>query len=273
MEFSRRLCLFVVMSLAVVCNAGDVQVSCEPELRVYLDDEFMGTSSAREDGLFLMDVKAGSHVIRVEKDGFVPQNFDVDTVTSSIEVVVEEFTPLPPAPAASETVPAEAPKGVGVLVITSAPQYCFVEIDGEVHEKTSPTLTIGGLAAGEHSISFSKEGWQSISGVVTVEPGADVTIRGNFKAGEVETTHQGKGSLRVVSKPQRCSIQFMGKTIDKHHMKHNISYIPAGEYPIRFVIPGRELSSTILIKSKHRTIVEVSFMPGEKPLTVTYVPL
>ncbi len=275
MKILRWLCLFVVMSVAVVSFAGDIQVSCEPGLRVFLDEEFMGTSSAREDGLFLMNVKKGSHTVRVEKDGFVPQTFEVDTVTAAVEVVVEEFEPLPAdpvAPVVSESAAAEEPKRVGVLVITSAPQYCFVAIDGEVQEKRSPTMTIGGLTAGEHTVSFTKEGWEPISGVVTVVPGADVTIRGNLKTGEVETIHEGKGSLRIISKPQSCEIQFMGMTRNKQNQTLNLTFIPAGEYPIRFTIPGRELLSKVMIKSGQRTLVKVSFMKGDEPITVSYVP-
>ena len=78
MKIARWLCLFFVTSVAAVSFAGDIQVSCSPGLRVYLDDEFMGTSSAKEDGLFLMNVPHGTRVIRVEKDGFVPQSIQIE---------------------------------------------------------------------------------------------------------------------------------------------------------------------------------------------------
>ena len=44
---------------------------------------------------------------------------------------------------------------VGNLVITSAPQNCVVEIDGKSQPKTTPQLTVEGLAAGEHTIEVS----------------------------------------------------------------------------------------------------------------------
>ena len=44
------------MSVAAVSFAGDIQVFCSPGLRIYLDGEFMGTSSVKEDGHFLMNV-------------------------------------------------------------------------------------------------------------------------------------------------------------------------------------------------------------------------
>lgn len=276
MKISRWLCLFVVLSVSMVAFAGDIQVSCEPGLRVFLDDEPMGTSSAREDGLFLMNVMAGSHTIRIEKDGFLPQTFDVDTTMPSIEIFVEEFEPLPVAPAAMEAAPAKpktTTKGVGGLVITSAPQYCFVAVDGKVQEKTSPSMTVGGLAAGEHTISFTKEGWEPISAVVDVSPGADVTVRGNFKEGKVEVIHKGLGALRVISKPMKCTVHVLGMRKDKIYQNLNLGQVPAGVHWMVVSIPGRQLPIEVLIMDRHRTIVEVSFMKGDEPFVVTHVPL
>jgi len=75
----RRTCIFLVLVLvtANISLAGDIQVICEPGLRIYLDDKLAGTSSAKEDGFFLADVRNGSHIIRVEKEGYVPQAFEV----------------------------------------------------------------------------------------------------------------------------------------------------------------------------------------------------
>ena len=72
------LILIAFSSLSSTAWAGDVQVLCQPGLRVYLDDELVGTSNEKEDGLFLMDVAPGKRTIRVEKDGCVPQNFRVE---------------------------------------------------------------------------------------------------------------------------------------------------------------------------------------------------
>ena len=50
MKCARWTYLFFVMSVAVVSFAGDIQVFCSPGLRIYLDGEFMGTSSVKETG-------------------------------------------------------------------------------------------------------------------------------------------------------------------------------------------------------------------------------
>jgi len=260
------------MSVAAASLAGDIQVFCAPGLRVFLDGEFMGTSSAKEDGLFLMDVPKGTHTIRVEKDGFVPQRIEVEVSNLAIEITVGELSPEPLIRYKPETDVDTVKHLVGNLLVTSAPQNCVVEIDGTSETKTTPQLSIAGLAAGEHTISFSKEGYDQLSGVISIEPGAEVRIRGNLKAGKVEIIHEGKGSLRVFSKPERCTVRFLGMIKEKTRSRLNLTHIPAGEYPIFISAAGRELSTNVVIKDEQWTILEVSFVKREEPFVISYVP-
>ncbi len=272
MTSARWLCLFFVVSVAAVSGAGDIQIFCEAGLRVYLDDELVGISNRMDDGLFLLDIHGGTHSVRVERDGFQPQSFEVNIGQVPIEITVGEFSSLPPNPR-EETAPAStAVQQHGSLTVTSAPQNCVVEIDGKPQTKTTPQLTIGGLVAGEHTITFSKPGYESVTHVVRVSPGAEVSLRGNLKESKVEVFHQGKGSLRVFCKPSRCTVRFLGVTRDPSGGMVNLSYIPAGEHRLVVSIPGRELATDVFIANEQRTIVEVSFMKGDEPFVVSRVP-
>lgn len=272
MKLLRWLCLFVLISVSAVSFAGDIQVFCSPGLRILLDGELVGTSIAKEDGLFLVNVANGRHTIRVEKDGFVPQSIQVEVSDFPIEVTVGELSPKPVVHYKTETEATTARQLVGNLVVTSAPQKCVVEIDGNPQTKSTPRLSIEGLPAGQHTVSFSKAGFEPISRVIEVHPGAEMTVRGNLKAGKVEIIHKGRGSLRVRSKPQRCRVWFRGETIEKIHMDLNLTHIPAGDYPIVVAISGRKLSTNVSILDGRRTVLEVSFMKGDKHFTVSYVP-
>jgi len=264
------LCLVVLTIAPALSFAGDVQVSCEPGLRVYLDGKLAGISSSKDDGLFLANVPEGSHVIRVERDGFVPQSFQVEVKNLPIEVRVGAFSPETPIRQDGGTSSVEVRQPVGNLVVMSAPQNCVVEVDGRPETKSTPLLLIEGLAAGDHPISFSKPGYDRISGVVRIQPGAEVTVRGDLEARKVETVYEGKGTLRVFSTPEHCWVRFLGKTREKTSAWLNLSYVPAGEHRIVVSWKGRELSTTILITKGHRTVVTVSFMKGDKPFVVSY---
>lgn len=268
----RLLLLMLIASGAVASSAGDIQVSCTPGIRVYLDGRLMGTSNPTEDGLYLVDVPRGAHTVRLEKEGFLPLTYEVEVFDAPIEVEVGELTPAPPVPRAAEPTPTEVRQQVGSLVVTSAPQNCVVEIDGRSETKTTPTLSIGTLAAGEHTISFSKPGYDRISGVVKVQPGAEVRVRGNLIAGAVEVAHEGKGSLTVISDPSVCSLIFRGETWDKTTTRFNLSHIPAGEHDLTLVWKDRAIKTSVLIANGQRTVVTVSFMPGADPLVVAREP-
>jgi len=106
MKSLRYVLPLLLISVSVVSFAGDIQVLCEPGLRVYVDDEFVGTSSTREDGLAVVNIEPGKHIVRVEKDGFLSQSFEVDILDLPIEVKVGEFFVAPPSD--EETEPAVA---------------------------------------------------------------------------------------------------------------------------------------------------------------------
>ncbi len=268
----RWVCLLVLTVVASVVFAGDVQVACGPGLRVYLDGTFVGNSTVKDDGLFLAGVADGAHAIRVEKAGFVPQTFQVEVQKLPIEVRVEEFSPEPPSRHDAETPPPEVEQSTGSLLITSAPQNCIVEIDGKSETKSIPFVVVEGLAAGEHSISFRKAGYDRLSGVVTVQPGAEVAVRGDLKAGKLETAAEGHGSLRVISVPEYCTVRFLGTTREKTDLRLNVSRVPVGEHRIVVVWKGRELASNVMILKGQRAVVSVSFLKDAKPIVVAYEP-
>ena len=266
----RGLLVILLMSAASLSLASDVQVFCEPALRVYLDGKFVGTSSVKDDGFYLTDVRLGPHVIRVEKDGFAPQSFRVTLDKFPTEVRVGEFSPTPLPPKDKPTASPAPPQLPGNLIVISAPQNCSVELDGKPQLKTIPVLRIEGLAAGEHMLAFSRPGYNPISRAVWIDPGDDLTIRGDLKEGKVEIIHEAMGSLRLNTTPDHCTVQFLGKTIDKTDKRLNITYVPAGKHRLVVSWAGRELSSDILIIGGQRAEVDVSFIQGAQPFAVSY---
>jgi len=268
-----RVGLFALLLAGVplLALAGDIQVSCAPGLRVFLDEKLVGLSNAKEDGLYLTGVPEGEHVVRVEADGFVPQSFNVHVRALPVEVKVGVLTPAPP-PAAGEGDGGQAGPATGSVIVTSAPQNCTVEIDGTVRTKDAPLLLVEGLSAGEHRVTFSKPGYEPVSATARVEAGATVTIRGDLLAGTVAPVGSGKGSLRVISTPEHCLVQFLGMIREKTRARLNVSHVPAGEHPIVVQWGGRALTSQVVIRPGQRTILAVSFAKGEQPFTMSYEP-
>jgi Alpha/beta hydrolase domain/PEGA domain len=254
-----------------VSFAGGVQISAEAGLGIHLDGEFVGRTTAMEDGLYLAGLKKGRHVIRVEKEGYLAQTFEVDVVNRPIEVEVAKFLPVPISAAATGGPQPPTSTEVGSLVVTSAPQNITVEIDGRVEEKRTPQLSIGGLPVGDHVITFRKEGYEPVTSTITIEQGAENSVHGDLKSTRVEVVRHGMGSLRLISKPMKCTIWFRDEIHDKAYDRFNLTKIPAGEYPMMVMIQGRKLTTTVLIVDGQRTTVEVSFMKGDDPFVITRV--
>jgi hypothetical protein len=273
MKSLRILTTVILIGVASASFAGDIQIFCEPGLSIYLDDEFMGASNAKQDGLFLLNVRRGTRTIRVEKEGFVPRILEVEVSDYPIEVRVGALMPLSPEPEPVAPTPAAIKPAVGIVVITSAPQNCVVEIDGTRTEtKNTPTLTLSDLVIGRHTISFSKEGYETISDTFFVQPGTATTVRGNLIDGKVEAGREGKGSVRVISTPTSCEVRFAGKHYDKQHRILKISHVPVGDYLMVVEWGGRTLSAMVPISDGKRTNVKVSFMEGDRPFVITTEP-
>jgi hypothetical protein len=127
------LLVLALAGLAAASDTGRLQVTCRPGVRVYLDGDFVGLTTADEDGLFLREVSAGGHVIRVEKLGYEPQELEVEVRPGrATEARVGELTPAtaeaPPTPlpvqptATPEPPPSPTAPPAPTPVVTAAPE-------------------------------------------------------------------------------------------------------------------------------------------------------
>ncbi len=185
MKRALPLYLLLLIGLPTFSLAGDIQVLCEPGLKVYLDGEFMGISNAKEDGLFLPNVPTGEHVVRVEKEGFSPRSFTV-RIGLPVEVRVGEFTSEPEAQLQEKAPGAKVEslqEGEGSLRVISTPMRCTVRFLGKTREKTSQRLNLSHIPAGEHSIEVS---WRhlKLSRKIRIIDGQRTVVRISFMKGD-----------------------------------------------------------------------------------------
>ncbi|NWG00871.1 MAG: PEGA domain-containing protein [Thermoanaerobaculaceae bacterium] len=266
-------CLLVVWTIAsaAAALAGDVQVLCEPGLQVFLDGVPVGVSNAREDGLFLRRVAEGHHTIRVEREGYVARSYEVEVGAGPTEVRVEPLEPAPPLLPQAPATPQEVAPSLATLVVTSAPQNCTVTVGERVERKAAPTLRLAELAPGQYRIVFSKDGYANVEGTVRLEAGSEHTVHADLIAGTVTVVQEGWGSLRIVSRPEFCTVWFLGKRREKIHSIFNLTRIPAGDHRLVVACKGRQVATDIRIRNRQRTVVRVDLLSGQ-PLAVTYEP-
>ena len=126
------LAVLVVAAAAAAAEVtGALQVTCRPGHRVYLDGEFVGLTTAEQDGLHLKAVVPGAHEVRVEKLERKPRTLTVTVIAErAVEVRVPDLEPenaeepTPAATAAPQATPpaTAAPAAiVAGVAITAAP--------------------------------------------------------------------------------------------------------------------------------------------------------
>lgn len=167
----------------VSAGTGDLQVTCESGVRIFIDNNFKGVSKESEGGLFISDLTPGAHTLKVIKKGFeayvgevVIKEFEAVEVKVKFTKNVEKIIQLSP-----ESGEATAP--VGVLELRSAPMGASVFIDGE--KKSGKTdMRIENIRVGQHRISFKRES-QNLSGVFTIGPDEPLVLKADFKNGVI----------------------------------------------------------------------------------------
>ena len=183
------MCIFVFAQ-----GVGYIQIKCEPGAMVFLDNNFMGNTSSELgiDGLILQDVPAGSHVIKIVKEGFEPQSVKIDLKVNEIyyyEVI--EFIPqldvIQTGDADTDTIK----QRVGSLLIETIPIDCIIEIPklniNKEHygNKTKKTWEISKVPVGNYKLNFIALG-KKIEYNLKIEEGVQKHLLVNILKNEVK---------------------------------------------------------------------------------------
>jgi len=202
---SKNIIKFVVLFLFFVGFSfsdslefgGDVQITCEPGLRIYLDGNFAGKSNTSEDGKYLSNLLPGIHTIRVEKAGFAPKTFRVKVISSKvIEIKVGKFMPEVKLPETKESDKETVARVTGSLIIYSAPITCKIHFLGETYSKDAPEKKLDYVPVGSHPIRF-KRGQKELSSTVKIDEDQIREIKADFLNDKVIDITEAKEAERI----------------------------------------------------------------------------
>ena len=150
------MCLFVFAQ-----DVGYIQIKCEPGVTVFLDNNFVGNTSSELGGLILQKVPAGSHQIKIVKEGFEPQSVKIDLKVNEIYVYeIKKFIPQLDVTQEGEAETDTIKQKVGSLLIETIPIDCIIEIPklniNKEHygNKTKKTWEISNIPIGSYRINF-----------------------------------------------------------------------------------------------------------------------
>jgi len=187
MKDKRIILIFLLLLLisltgffAFAQSVGYIQIKCEPGAAVFLDNNFMGNTSLELGGLILQDIPAGSHEVKIVKEGFKPQSVKIDLKVNEIylyELSLKQIS--------------------GSLLIETIPLDCIIEIPKlniskeNYGNKTEKIWGFSAIPIGSYRINFFALG-KKVKYDLQVEEGVQMQLLVNILKNEVKEMVIGK---------------------------------------------------------------------------------
>lgn len=174
---------FLIIFPSFVHAAGDLQITAEPGVRIWLDDQFKGKTTADDMGMFIEKLQSGTHEVKAAKEGFKPiiQKItikDGQTLEIKLKFTIPSMEVRDLSPEQNGTLIRE----VGNLILRCAPLHAEVFLDGKslgIGDKS-----ISDLPAGRHDVKFVYGG-KTLSGSFNLNPGETLKLKGHFREGRI----------------------------------------------------------------------------------------
>lgn len=182
---SGLIVILLFFSTVLFARGGDIQITCEPGLRIYLDEVFVGKSKKKEDGMYLSDIKPGRHTVRIEKTDFEPKEFICHIQEGKvIEIKVGKLEPAMKVIRRGESVTGNLRLQVGNLKVFSAPMRCEIQFRGKTYKKEEGEIEFKNVPTGKHLIRFTRTG-STLAYTVEIKNNRTIEILAHFKDGKV----------------------------------------------------------------------------------------
>ncbi|GAI74739.1 unnamed protein product, partial [marine sediment metagenome] len=169
---------------------GDLQITADPGLRVYLDEEdnFVGKTNEYDDGLYLEGLPVGSHAVIIKKSGFLPGRFMIEIKSGrTIELTVGELKPDITIEQKGEAKEAEVEAEVGSLKIRSVPLKCDIRFLDRTINKEKDEVVIEGIPVGTYPIEFWRRE-ETLTHQVTILANSELELLVHFRDRKVLQT-------------------------------------------------------------------------------------
>ncbi len=209
-------------------QTGSISVSSYPSgANVYLDGTYKGTTP-----LTIPDLSIGSYVIKITKSGY-NDIFKKATVSSG----------------ETATISASLNTLTGSIYANSEPKGAKIYLDENYKGQTPQTIL--NVPIGEHTLKFSKNGYEEISRTITVASDQTTTFSESL-TGET-------GSISVSSNPSGAKVYVDGSY--KGLTPKTISDVPVGKHVIVLSKSGYETASSEITVSSGQTKSLSGYLP------------
>lgn len=205
---------------------GHLQIDCEPDVAVYLDGVFAGTTQPTKPALIIQRVPAGRRALRAVKAGFLPHEVVITVEKDAVlQHVVRSFIPDVTVKQEGDNTGGAIARALGAIMIQTLPIECSITIPtlrirpgGNDGIKQSDKWMAEKVPTGTHPTELSAGG-TTIRVNVEVYPERRTQVMVNFLDGSVTQR------LVPLNRPPIVPLETVTNSVG---MK--LSRIPAGTY-------------------------------------------
>ncbi|MFC1812408.1 DUF1566 domain-containing protein [Thermodesulfobacteriota bacterium] len=186
--FSCSLFVFLFMAHTVLAG-GDIQITCEPEVRIWLNNDFKGTTTSDDNGMFIEGLPPGDYNIKATKTGFGQadklvtvldgQTVEVEIQFTAPDVKIEDMVPEKDTAFVQE---------VGTFILRSVPLKAIAYIDDKEIGETDKKVR--NFPVGHHTVKFVFKG-KTLTDSFKLNPNETLKLKGHFKKGRIITESTG----------------------------------------------------------------------------------
>lgn len=149
----------LAMAQIIVAQSTHIQVVAEPDISVFLDGIFKGRTTMEFNGAIIENIEPGSHLIKVVKEGYNPQEEVINVKKGEVYVykVNPAFVPSIKITQKGNIGQQELDKMLGNIRIQSLPVEIFISIPllGMNENKIKDEWTATALPVGFYPVTFT----------------------------------------------------------------------------------------------------------------------
>lgn len=177
------LILSLFISSNVFAATGDIQITCETNVRIFIDNNFKGVTNDSDSGLFIEGLTPGRHTLKAVKKGFDPFVREISiTANKAIEVKIN-FGQRQERVQGLQSEEGQTLSQVGKMELRSVPLGAKVTIDGKSYQQKTD-MEIENIPIGKHRISFER-GNKKLSGLFNLNEQEILKLKAHFKEGRI----------------------------------------------------------------------------------------
>lgn len=170
-------------ALAFASGGGDIQITCEPDIRIWLNDNFKGKTTNEDSGMFIEALPPGNYKIKAVKSGFEPVIKEVRVPRGeTVEVKITITTPAIKIENLTTGNTGGENATVGTIIFRSLPLHAEIFLDGKKIGTTDTKAS--NIATGNHHIKFVYQD-QVLENRYTLNENQTLKLKAHFKKGHI----------------------------------------------------------------------------------------